>query len=173
MYWEKKAGNSGIILQNPQRHFWGLSLAFMSWILPAKFYLFDCRMFTLGQQVEKDWGGTHAYTWYICQCVNVLICISVTRSTSEVQFLKCFVSFIALLKQFQPHTDIINSIELLTRSERLLVLTASSDCSAALWDIEGRHIGVFGQVECISWMLFYDRDHRKPDFIFRTGKWWN
>ncbi|EDO44327.1 predicted protein [Nematostella vectensis] len=52
-----------------------------------------------------------------------------------------------LLKQFQPHTDIINHIGLLTRNERLLVLTASSDCSAALWDIEGRQIGVFGQEE--------------------------
>lgn len=57
-----------------------------------------------------------------------------------------FIIIVALLKQFQPHTDIINHIELLTRSERLLVLTASSDCSAALWDIEGRHIGDFGQV---------------------------
>ena len=52
----------------------------------------------------------------------------------------------ALLKQFQPHTDTINSIQLFTRSERLLVLTASSDCAVALWDIEGRHIGIFGQV---------------------------
>ncbi|XP_068715125.1 cilia- and flagella-associated protein 337-like [Montipora foliosa] len=52
-----------------------------------------------------------------------------------------------LVKQFQPHTDTINSIHLFTRSERLLVLTASSDCSVALWDIEGRHIGIFGQEE--------------------------
>lgn len=52
----------------------------------------------------------------------------------------------ALFKQFQPHTDTINSIQLFTRSERLLVLTASSDCAVALWDIEGRHIGIFGQV---------------------------
>lgn len=52
----------------------------------------------------------------------------------------------ALLKQFQPHTDTINSIQLFTRSERLLVLTASSDCAVALWDVEGRHIGIFGQV---------------------------
>ncbi|XP_015771597.1 PREDICTED: uncharacterized protein LOC107349914 [Acropora digitifera] len=51
----------------------------------------------------------------------------------------------ALVKQFQPHSDTINSIQLFTRSERLLVLTASSDCSVALWDIEGRHIGIFGQ----------------------------
>ncbi|XP_067024528.1 cilia- and flagella-associated protein 337-like isoform X2 [Acropora muricata] len=52
-----------------------------------------------------------------------------------------------LVKQFQPHSDTINSIQLFTRSERLLVLTASSDCSVALWDIEGRHIGIFGQEE--------------------------
>lgn len=52
-----------------------------------------------------------------------------------------------LLKQFQPHTDTINSIQLFTRSERLLVLTASSDCAVALWDVEGRHIGIFGQEE--------------------------
>ena len=54
--------------------------------------------------------------------------------------------FAALLKQFQPHMDSVNSIKLFSRAERLLVLTASSDCSVALWDIEGRHIGVFGQV---------------------------
>ena len=58
-----------------------------------------------------------------------------------------FFSIPALVKQFQPHTDTINSIQLFTRSERLLVLTASSDCSVALWDIEGRHIGIFGQVK--------------------------
>ncbi|PFX20038.1 WD repeat-containing protein 49-like isoform X1 [Stylophora pistillata] len=52
-----------------------------------------------------------------------------------------------LLKQFQPHTDTINSIQLFTRSERLLVLTASSDCAVALWDVEGRYIGIFGQEE--------------------------
>lgn len=57
----------------------------------------------------------------------------------------CF-RLVALFKQFQPHTDTINSIQLFSRSERLLVLTASSDCAVALWDIEGRHIGIFGQV---------------------------
>ena len=81
----------------------------------------------------------------------------------------------ALLKQFQPHTDTINSIQLFTRSERLLVLTASSDCAVALWDVEGRHIGIFGQVglflnpcfqapqcnrDILTFVVLYDRFRR-------------
>lgn len=60
------------------------------------------------------------------------------------------------MKQFQPHTDIINSIELMTRNERLLILTASSDCSVALWDVEARQIGVFGQVNILLIDLLCD-----------------
>ena len=65
----------------------------------------------------------------------------------------------ALFKQFQPHTDTINSIQLFTRSERLLVLTASSDCAVAVWDIEGRHIGIFGQVNWSCFLLHLTADN--------------
>lgn len=88
----------------------------------------------------------------------------------------------ALLKQFQPHTDTINSIQLFNRTERLLILTASSDCAVALWDIEGRHIGIFGQVnsqcfginqsastECLSSQLF--RGWKKNYAGVPFGKW--
>ncbi|KAK2183025.1 hypothetical protein NP493_327g03000 [Ridgeia piscesae] len=50
-----------------------------------------------------------------------------------------------LLSQFQPHSDLISSIELCERNERTLVLSSSTDCSVALWDIYGNKIGVFGQ----------------------------
>ena len=39
------------------------------------------------------------------------------------------------------------------RNERLLIVSASSDCSLALWDIYGNRIGVFGQVVELSYML--------------------
>lgn len=69
------------------------------------------------------------------------------KGADQVCFYSVFTFFSpALLKQFQPHTDTINSIQLFNRTERLLILTASSDCAVALWDIEGRHIGIFGQV---------------------------
>ena len=95
----------------------------------------------------------------------------------------------ALLKQFQPHTDTINSIQLFTRSERLLVLTASSDCAVALWDVEGRHIGIFGQVglflnpcfqapqcnrDILTFVALYDRFRRNNfDLQFCKGSFFS
>ena len=95
----------------------------------------------------------------------------------------------ALLKQFQPHTDTINSIQLFTRSERLLVLTASSDCAVALWDVEGRHIGIFGQVglflnpcfqapqcnrDILTFVVLYDRFRRNNfDLQFCKGSFFS
>ncbi|GFN83300.1 WD repeat-containing protein 49 [Plakobranchus ocellatus] len=49
--------------------------------------------------------------------------------------------------QFQPHQDQINSLDICEKNERLLIISASSDCSVALWDIYGNRIGVFGQEE--------------------------
>ncbi|XP_064596054.1 WD repeat-containing protein 49-like isoform X2 [Liolophura sinensis] len=52
-----------------------------------------------------------------------------------------------LKSQFQPHIDMINTLEICERNERLVILSASSDCSVALWDVYGNQIGVFGQEE--------------------------
>ncbi|XP_076439227.1 cilia- and flagella-associated protein 337-like isoform X1 [Babylonia areolata] len=52
-----------------------------------------------------------------------------------------------LLSQFQPHQDMINSLEVFERNDRLLIVSASSDCSVALSDVYGNKIGVFGQEE--------------------------
>ena len=52
----------------------------------------------------------------------------------------------ALMAQFQPHQDMINSLEVFERNERLLIVSASSDCSVALCDVYGHKIGTFGQV---------------------------
>lgn len=52
-----------------------------------------------------------------------------------------------LRTQFQPHTDMINTMELCERNERLIIVTASSDCSVALWDVHGNRLGTFGQEE--------------------------
>ncbi|KAK3094556.1 hypothetical protein FSP39_003370 [Pinctada imbricata] len=52
-----------------------------------------------------------------------------------------------LKSQFQPHSDMINTLEIMERNERLLVLSSSSDCSVALYDVRGNKIGIFGQEE--------------------------
>ncbi|KAL4216663.1 WD repeat-containing protein 49 [Mactra antiquata] len=52
-----------------------------------------------------------------------------------------------LRTQFQPHQDMIVTLELCERNERLIIISASSDCSVALWDIHGNKIGTFGQEE--------------------------
>ncbi|XP_021372289.1 WD repeat-containing protein 49-like isoform X5 [Mizuhopecten yessoensis] len=49
--------------------------------------------------------------------------------------------------QYQAHTDMINSIDMCERNERSLIITASSDCSVAVFDVRGNKIGVFGQEE--------------------------
>ena len=51
-----------------------------------------------------------------------------------------------LRAQMAAHQDSINGLDICVRNERTLILSASADCSAALWDIDGKQIGVFGQV---------------------------
>ena len=58
---------------------------------------------------------------------------------------------LALHSQWQPHNDIITSLEICVRNDRTLVLSASMDCSVALWDIYGNQIGIFGQVRSEDW----------------------
>lgn len=43
------------------------------------------------------------------------------------------------------HGDAINCIDICNRNNRMLVITASSDCSVSMSDIDGNHIGEFGQ----------------------------
>ena len=54
------------------------------------------------------------------------------------------------MSHFQPHQDMINSLEMFERNERLLIVSASSDCSVALCDIYGNKIGTFGQVMSLA-----------------------
>ncbi|XP_065937258.1 LOW QUALITY PROTEIN: cilia- and flagella-associated protein 337 [Magallana gigas] len=49
--------------------------------------------------------------------------------------------------QFQAHSDMINTLEMCERNERVLVISASSDCSVAMYDVLGNMIGIFGQEE--------------------------
>ncbi|PAA59018.1 hypothetical protein BOX15_Mlig013568g1, partial [Macrostomum lignano] len=53
----------------------------------------------------------------------------------------------ALESEWQAHSDQINDIRLTERQDRLLIVTASSDCSLSLWDSFGNLIGTFGQEE--------------------------
>ena len=50
-----------------------------------------------------------------------------------------------LYKMFSPHSDSINSISVLQRSDANLILTSSSDCCLVLSTLDGLQIGVFGQ----------------------------
>lgn len=51
--------------------------------------------------------------------------------------------------QFQAHSDMINTLEMCERNERVLVISASSDCSVAMYDVLGNMIGIFGQVRLL------------------------
>jgi WD40 repeat protein len=59
--------------------------------------------------------------------------------------LDCVSVCAALKSQFIPHIDHISSLEIFERNERVLILSASADCSVQLWDIYGNQMGVFGQ----------------------------
>ena len=50
-----------------------------------------------------------------------------------------------LYKTFNPHSDTINSICVVQRSNAYLILTCSSDCCLVLSTLSGYQIGVFGQ----------------------------
>ena len=69
-------------------------------------------------------------------------------TTYTYMYLKCVVVFVAvMLSTYQPHNDMIESIVVCERNERMLVISASMDCSVQVWDIYGNHIGTFGQEE--------------------------
>jgi hypothetical protein len=64
--------------------------------------------------------------------------------------------FISEMKsQFQPHIDMINTLEICERNGRTLVISASSDCSVAVYDFLGKKIGVCGQVFIYIVILLY------------------
>ena len=46
-------------------------------------------------------------------------------------------------------TDYKN-LEICERNERLIIISASPDCSVSLWDVHGTRIGTFGQVSWYS-----------------------
>ncbi|TNN72617.1 WD repeat-containing protein 49 [Liparis tanakae] len=52
-----------------------------------------------------------------------------------------------LLRSFRPHLDRVTHLEMCLHGDRLLVLSASSDCSVALSYLPGEMIGLFGQVD--------------------------
>ncbi|KAM7399514.1 hypothetical protein PAMP_018781 [Pampus punctatissimus] len=56
-----------------------------------------------------------------------------------------------LLHSFRPHLDRVSHLETCIHGDRLLLLSASSDCSVALSYLPGDTIGLFGQEE--QWCL--------------------
>lgn len=61
-----------------------------------------------------------------------------------------YFDYVSAMKcQFQAHSDMINTLEMCERNERVLVISASSDCSVAMYDVLGNMIGIFGQVRLV------------------------
>ncbi|XP_063763444.1 WD repeat-containing protein 49-like [Eleginops maclovinus] len=56
-----------------------------------------------------------------------------------------------LLSSFRPHLDRVMHLEMCLHGDRLLILSASSDCSVALSYLCGDNVGLFGQEE--QWCL--------------------
>ncbi|XP_041796668.1 WD repeat-containing protein 49-like [Chelmon rostratus] len=56
-----------------------------------------------------------------------------------------------LLRSFRPHLDRVTHLEMCFQGDRLLLLSASSDCSVALSYLPGDTVGLFGQEE--QWCL--------------------
>ncbi|XP_068571471.1 cilia- and flagella-associated protein 337-like isoform X2 [Cebidichthys violaceus] len=56
-----------------------------------------------------------------------------------------------LLRSFRPHLDRVTHLEMCLHGDRLLVLSASSDCSVVLSHLFGEIVGLFGQEE--QWCL--------------------
>ncbi|XP_033884119.3 WD repeat-containing protein 49-like isoform X2 [Acipenser ruthenus] len=52
-----------------------------------------------------------------------------------------------LLTAFQPHVDCVTHLETCEHSRRLLIISASADCSVAVGNISGSPVGIFGQEE--------------------------
>lgn len=49
------------------------------------------------------------------------------------------------LTSWHGHQDSVVSVEYLSRSQGALLLSASKDCTARLWTLDGQYIGMFGQ----------------------------
>jgi len=66
----------------------------------------------------------------------------------------CFFISLALLAEFTSHSDSITCIDFVEKDRQTFILTASSDCSVVLSDINGNAYGVFGQPN--HWRLDVD-----------------
>ncbi|XP_039612883.1 WD repeat-containing protein 49-like [Polypterus senegalus] len=62
-----------------------------------------------------------------------------------------------LQASFQPHIDCVTHLEMCVHNGRLLIISASADCSVAVSDIWGLPIGIFGQEE--HWRIDANVEH--------------
>ena len=53
---------------------------------------------------------------------------------------------------WHAHQSTVVSVEYLPRDHGALIVSASEDCTARLWTLDGQYIGMFGQVS-IDWAL--------------------
>ncbi|XP_041126735.1 WD repeat-containing protein 49-like isoform X2 [Polyodon spathula] len=68
-----------------------------------------------------------------------------------------------LLTVFQPHVDCVTHLETCEHSGRLLIISASADCSVAVSNISGSPVGIFGQKKKGRRMIMKGRWHMRTD----------
>ena len=56
-----------------------------------------------------------------------------------------------VLYSWHAHQGSVVTVEYLSRDEGALLLSASEDCTARLWTLNGQYIGMFGQVSRVEW----------------------
>lgn len=58
-----------------------------------------------------------------------------------------------VLASWHAHNGSVVSVEYITRDQGALLLSASEDCSAKLWTLNGHYIGMFGQVRGVEFCV--------------------
>ena len=55
-----------------------------------------------------------------------------------------------IVTSWHAHQGSVVTVEYLQRDQGALLLTASEDCTARLWTLDGQYIGMFGQVSRVK-----------------------
>lgn len=65
---------------------------------------------------------------------------------------------------WHAHQGTVVSVEYLPRDQGALLLSASEDCTARLWTLDGQYIGMFGQVSSVIVIIAFDVRRTLPCF---------
>lgn len=59
-----------------------------------------------------------------------------------------------ILCSWHAHQGPVVTVEYLARDQGALLLSASEDCTARLWTLNGQYIGMFGQVSIVEFYVY-------------------